>query len=103
MTEWGDVLAIRKVLLQRMANNLAVAKRMAEGAVTEEDGKVLAPEDVWWSNEAYWDFEDAFYHPCCWVHYGYDHYYTQLKLKHRICQPDCPHWHHQREIEIALA
>jgi hypothetical protein len=67
----GDVL--RRALLQRIANGLAVARKLHE-----------QPElgGCW---------------PCCWVPFERG----GVRFLHNICADGCPHWHHQTEIFLA--
>lgn len=102
--------AIRRALLQRIANGLAVARLLAK------------PEDARWDDpDVWWDDEHQFFWPCCWVTYGtwtrtngfaifggggrdYSWFHSvEVPKQHRICPDDCPHWHHQREELIAYA
>lgn len=67
-----------RALLQRLANDLAVARALHDGSL--EGGC----------------------QPCCWVTYpkpgpGADVEYWL----HRLCPADCPHWHHQTEVFLA--
>lgn len=89
---------LRTALLQRLANGLAIARLLADGA--DEEG-----EPLWDESGNWYDDEHHFYWPCCWLTYEW-HYWlgrSRLPVQHRLCAEDCPHWHHQREAVIALA
>lgn len=83
--------ALRRALLQRIADRLAFAHALHEGAI------------------------DPFWY-CCWVHYEYPtppHYgYRTGHRLHSLCTPPgidfgtylrtrCNHWHHQAEVFYA--
>jgi hypothetical protein len=67
--------SLRRVLIQRMANNFAVAKEL---------------------NERTTSMDPAY---CCWVTYPVPHSPGKtLHWVHKLCTSPCPHWHHQIEI-----
>lgn len=66
---------IRRSLLQRLANDLAVARKR------EED-----PE---------WNHLPS----CCWLHFEWPE--PGRLAVHRLCGDGCVHWHHQNEIWLA--
>ena len=69
---------LRRVLLQRLANDLAVARALSDGQL----------EGGCWS--------------CCWLTYSCVSPPGRLERRlHRLCARDCPHWHHQTEVFLA--
>jgi hypothetical protein len=73
----GGAEALRRALLQRIADRLAYARAFDEG---ELEG-----------------FSD-----CCWIHFEWPtrppYRYPMHRYAHRICGEDCPHWHHWVEV-----
>lgn len=82
----GGEEALRRALLQRVADRLAFARAIADGA----DPNALHPAESW---------------RCCWVAFEWptppSYLYPMHRFVHRICDEGCPHWHH--EIEVLLA
>lgn len=94
--------ALRRALLQRVADRLGLARLLSD-ELEDEDGvrRELAA--------------------CCWVRYEvtrrvWDQRYDAggrareatsrwrtERWVHRLCAEDCPHWHHQTEVWIAMA
>jgi len=94
--------ALHRALLQRVADRLGLARLLSD-ELEDEDGvrRELAA--------------------CCWVRYEvtrrvWDQRYDAggrareatsrwrtERWVHRLCAEDCPHWHHQTEVWIAMA
>lgn len=73
---------LRRALLQRLADRLAIARLYAT------------------------DFTDRELASCCWVTYPKtcQHDDGSSHVEHwvyRLCYEDCPHWHHQTEVWMA--
>lgn len=78
---------LRRALLQRLANDLAVARELDRNP--DLDG-------LW---------------PCCWVSFEMTQRFQadgvrpeglrRVACVHRICDDDCAHWHHQTEVFLA--
>jgi hypothetical protein len=73
------VSALRRALLQRVADRLGVARLLSEDVDVDRARKLAV---------------------CCWVLYVVR---RQEYWAHRLCSDDCPHWHHQAEVWITMA
>lgn len=93
--------ALRRALLQRVADRLGLARLLSDELEdADAPGRDLAV--------------------CCWVSYDvtrrvWDQRYEGGRAReatsrwrterwaHRLCPQDCPHWHHQTEVWLAMA
>lgn len=70
---------IRRTLLQRLANDLAVARELNDNWASPLGGT----------------------QPCCWIEFTMRDGPRTCQALHRICPDSCPHWHHQTEVFLA--
>lgn len=82
----GGEEALRRALLQRVADRLAFARAIEEGA----EADALRPAASW---------------RCCWVRFEWPtrspYQYPTHRYVHQICGDGCHHWHHYSEILMA--
>lgn len=86
--------ALRRALLQRVADRLAFARAMDEALD-------LGPEEpapyAWITSSPTW--------LCCWVDFEYPtkppYRYPMRRWAYRLCDDGCAHWHHQTEVLYA--
>lgn len=74
--------ALRRALLQRIADRLAYARAFEAGEI--DAGPFGA---------------------CCWLTYSWPteapYWYAEHRFLHRLCDRSCPHWHHLHEVLLA--
>lgn len=83
----GGEEALRRALLQRVADRLAFARAIVEDEVRAD---TLVPTPGW---------------RCCWVSFSWPtkppYRYPMHRYVHQICGDDCRHWHHYSEVLLA--
>lgn len=91
MTSWvslppGGEEALRRALLQRIADRLAFARAIEAGANAE----TLRPPPGW---------------RCCWVEFEWPtrppYRYPMHRYVHELCDCTCRHWHHYADVILA--
>lgn len=84
----GGREALRRALLQRVADRLAFARAIVDDDVLAED---LRPAPDW---------------RCCWVSFEWStwppYQYPTRRFVHQVCRGQhCRHWHHYTEVIMA--